>query len=146
MIASERWTTEFSMDYAVVVGSAVDYIEGNLQKCLVAAQVAAVVGYSRFHFDRLFLPLIGETPAQYIRKRRLTEAARELVTSDKRILDIALEYQFHSQEALTRWFKKLFGTSPGIYRARGRFTGGMRRVTLSPPEAVPSEQLVAEGF
>lgn len=53
---------------------------------------------------------------EYIRKRRLSCAAHDLLITSKRIIDIAVEYQFQSQESFTRAFKKMFGITPGKYR------------------------------
>lgn len=132
----------------------------HLESCLTAPtsieEAAAAVGYSRYHFSRLFLAVTGITPAAYLRKRRLTEAARELATSSKGILDIALDYQFQSQEAFTRSFKQEFGVSPGFYRVQKRLRRLFDRITLgastllypgrglaTPPLFVPERQLVA---
>jgi AraC family transcriptional regulator len=52
----------------------------------------------------------------YIRKRRLTEAAKELNESNIKIVDVALKYQFGSQETFSRAFKKMFNVSPGEFR------------------------------
>ncbi|WP_255298470.1 AraC family transcriptional regulator [Brevibacillus dissolubilis] len=52
----------------------------------------------------------------YIRKRRLSQAAQELVESDQKIMEIALTYGFSSHEAFDRAFKKMFGITPRQYR------------------------------
>ncbi|RIK42754.1 MAG: hypothetical protein DCC55_07835 [Chloroflexi bacterium] len=109
---------------------AVAYMESNLTQPASVEGAAALAGYSRTHFSRTFLNVTGITPVAYLRKRRLTEAARELVTSSKRILDIALDYQFQSQEAFTRSFKREFGVSPGFYRLQGRLRRLFGKVTL----------------
>jgi AraC family transcriptional regulator len=59
---------------------------------------------------------VGDSLKDYIRKRRLSDAAVELCFSQKRIIDIAFEYGFNSQEVFTRAFSKLFGITPGRYR------------------------------
>lgn len=133
----------------------------HLESCLTAPtsieEAAALVGYSRYYFSRLFLTVTGITPVAYLRKRRLTEAARELATSSKRILDIALDYQFQSQEAFTRSFKQEFGVSPGLYRVQKRLRRLFDRITLGasnllypgwgldavPRLFVPERQIVA---
>jgi AraC-like DNA-binding protein/GNAT superfamily N-acetyltransferase len=114
-----------------LLNRAILYLESNLTEPASVAEAAALVGYSRYHFSRTFLERIGITPAAYLRKRRLTEAGRELATTSKRILDIALDYQFQSQEAFTRSFKREFGVSPGIYRIRGRLRRLFDKITLS---------------
>lgn len=85
------------------------YIEANLNRRLTLEDVAGRVGYSPHHFLRLFWAVTGETPGAYIRNRRLAEAARLLAEREDRILDIALEYQYQSQAALTRSFKRATG-------------------------------------
>ena len=103
---------------------------------VTTTQVAAATGYSRAHLGRLFLEMTGETLAGYIRKRRLSEAARRLVATRVSILDLALDYQFESQEAFTRSFKRHFRLSPGAYRKRGRLAGAFSRITLRRPRVL----------
>ncbi len=105
----------FTSDAIPHLKHAITHLESHLTAPTSIEEAAALVGYSRYHFSRLFLPVTGITPVAYLRKRRLTEAARELATSSKRILDIALDYQFQSQEAFTRSFKQDFWVSPGLY-------------------------------
>lgn len=136
---------------------AITHLESRLAAPTSIEEAAALVGYSRYHFSRLFQAVTGIRPVAYLRKRRLTEAARELATSSKRILDIALDYQFQSQEAFTRSFKQEFGVSPGFYRVQKRLRRLFDRITLgvsnllypgrgvatAPPLFVPERQLVA---
>jgi AraC family transcriptional regulator len=107
------------MNYLPNVLRAVDYMERNLSESISVADVASEAAYSTFHFVRLFRALTGETPGSYLRKRRLTEAARELMSGRRRIIDIAFSYQFQSQESFTRSFKDCFGINPGALRERG---------------------------
>lgn len=53
---------------------------------------------------------------EYIRKRRLSQSAIELLAGGKRIIEIAMEYGFESQETYSRAFTKQFGITPGRYR------------------------------
>jgi AraC family transcriptional regulator len=122
------------MDYFDPINRAIDHIEESLTQEIDLSEVAAAAGYSLFHLSRLFVAMTGETPVGYIRKRRLSEAARQLLTSKRRILDIALDCQFGSQAAFTRAFRATFGISPGAYRKRGRPTRLTRRMTLCPPK------------
>lgn len=101
-----------------LIEEAIQYIEYRLKQPLHASEVAKSVHLSYYHFHRVFQVMTGETPGNYIRKRRLTEAALELLSSRRPILDIAVEYQFESQEAFGRAFKKLFGISPSKFRSR----------------------------
>jgi len=120
-----------AMDQLTYFNTALDYIETHLTQPLALTELARVAGYSRFHFDRRFAALIGETPACYLRKRRLSAAAQELVTSRKPILEIAFDYQFASQEAFTRAFQRMFRLSPGAYRRRRQLTRTFAKITLT---------------
>jgi AraC-like DNA-binding protein len=140
---SRKWKTrKENMDRFDLINLTIAHIEKWLMQPITTAEVAAATGYSRAHLGRLFLEMTGETLAGYIRKRRLSEAARRLVTTHASILDLALDYQFESQEAFTRSFKRLFRLSPGAYRKRGRFAGAFLRITLSRPR-IMSVQLHA---
>ena len=107
------------MEQSRVIGEAVVYIEKNLYEPLSAAMVAEAVSYSYYHFHRYFLIVMGETVGSYIRSRRLTLAAYELVHSEKKILEIALSLYFESAESFSRAFKKKYGLTPREYRKNG---------------------------
>lgn len=105
--------------YKERIEQAIQYIESNLTEQLNTELVAGSVHLSYYHFHRIFFAMTGETIGDYIRKRRLTEAAIALLTNHKTILDIALEYRFESPEAFSRSFKKAFGTTPNSFRKKG---------------------------
>ena len=143
----------------VLIGQSIDYIENHLTHPATVEEIAAAAGYSRHHFSRIFLTATGLTPNSYLRKRRLSEAARELVTTPRRILDIALDYQFGSQEAFTRSFRREFGINPGLYRQKGRLHRLWEAVSLglnnllypgqgiSPaPQLIIPEARIVEGL
>ncbi|MCG8616120.1 MAG: effector binding domain-containing protein [Desulfobacterales bacterium] len=96
--------------------------------------MAAEAAYSLFHFHRIFLAATGEPLKTYIRKRRLTLAARALIDSDAGIIDIALDAGFESQEAFTRAFKKMFGLPPGRFRKQNHHYPSRykNRFTMNP--------------
>lgn len=106
---------------------AVDYIETHLQEAISLEQVAQHTEVSRFVLHRTFRACMGESLKGYIRKRRLTEAATSLKDSDIRIIELAQESGFTSQEAFTRAFQGFFGCTPGTYRkdASSRIHPGM---------------------
>lgn len=104
------------MDYLQTVQLAIDYIEENLQRELYVEDVARRAWFSVYHFHRIFQSVVGDTVKEYIRKRRLTQAALALLHTDKRILDIAIDFQFESQESFTRSFQQVIGITPGRYR------------------------------
>ena len=102
---------------------AIDYIEEHLHDRCDVSDAAAGAGFSQFHFHRLFFAITGELPGAYIRKRKLTMAADEMLRSHKTILSIALDYGFETHESFTRAFRHNFGITPSHYRrARVRRT------------------------
>lgn len=107
-------------DYLQLIENSVKYIESNLAVDLNREDIAGKVGMSKYHFHRIFKSMVGESPCDYLIKRRLTQAAHKLIYTDDRIIDIALEYNYGSQEAFTRAFKARFGVTPGEYRKIGQ--------------------------
>lgn len=98
------------------IQAAIEYIEGHLQEELHIADIAAQAWYSPFHFQRMFRAISGFTVHEYIRKRRLSEAALMLRSTGQSILEVAIASQYQSQEGFTRAFESFFGMSPGKYR------------------------------
>jgi AraC-like DNA-binding protein len=107
-------------EYMKVVQKTIDYIEKNLTEQLITEEIAKYIGYSPFHFHRIFQTITGMSMIDYIKKRRMAHAASDLINTDRRILDIALQYRFSSQEAFTRAFQKLYQMSPAKYRKYAR--------------------------
>jgi len=96
---------------------AVSFIEKSLfDEDLSLTRIAREAGLSPYHFHRTFQTLAGEPVAEYVKKRRLDTAAELLAQTDRRILDIAVECGYASQEAFARAFSKAFGWPPGVFR------------------------------
>lgn len=104
------------MNYAICIKKSIDYIEHNLKNKIELKDLAENVFLSKYYFHRVFHSIVGEPVAEYIRKRRLMEAANELVNSNDKIVDIAFKYQFNSQEAFTKAFKRIYGIPPREFR------------------------------
>ncbi len=102
----------------VYMQNVLDYIEKHLgdDSALNNAVLANIAGYSEYHFLRLFRDTVGHTPADYIRKRRLSEIAKRIVCTDKPISEIAFAFGFNSKENFTRAFKNEHGILPTAFR------------------------------
>ncbi len=98
------------------VQRAIDFVEAHLFEPFSLDDVAMAAGMSRYHLHRLLSATYGESLKGYVRKRRLTEAAELLRSSERRIIEIALDAGFGSQAAFTRAFQAQFGATPGRYR------------------------------
>lgn len=94
----------------------IDYIEDNLKADLDMNEVIRCSGYSITHFYRIFQAMVGDSLKEYITKRRLSSAAIEIATSKKRLIEIAVDYGYNSQEVFTRAFSRLYHMTPGKYR------------------------------
>lgn len=92
----------------------ISYIEENLESELDMEEIAQIAYMSKFHFQRMFSMLTGFTVTEYIRNRRITKAAQELVNTNTRVIDIALKYGYESPEAFTKAFRSIHGISPSM--------------------------------
>lgn len=99
------------------IQKSIDFIEDHLKDNIDIHEVIQQSNFSITHFYRIFHALVGESLKDYIRKRRLNNAAIELCTSNKRLIDIVFEYGFNSQEVFTRAFYRTYGTTPGRHRS-----------------------------
>lgn len=104
------------MNKKQIVGEAIVFIENNLYNSITACDVAKAVSYSYYHFHRYFSAVMGETIGSYIRSRRLTQAAWDLIHSDKKIIDIGFSLYFETAESFTRAFKDRYLMTPTQYR------------------------------
>lgn len=93
------------IDYREHIQRALDYIEENLKNDINNAELAFIAGYSEYHFLRVFKEAVHLTPADYIRKRRISEIVRQMETDNRPISAIAFEYGFNSKENFVRAFK-----------------------------------------
>ncbi len=105
------------MNYSKDMERCVDYIESNLQNEISTQMLADEIGYSVYHFCRVFSACKGMSPTEYIRKRRLSLAALELF-QNKKIIDIALNYGFETAGGFAKAFRKEYGYSPAQYAKR----------------------------
>lgn len=80
--------------------------------------VAAHAGYSRYHFVRAFKASYGETPGQYLSRRRIERAEELLRSANLTVTEICLLVGFTSLGTFSARFKKQTGTSPSEYRVR----------------------------
>jgi AraC family transcriptional regulator len=94
------------------------YIESHFSREVTLDDVAGAAGVSRYHVSRAFSVATGYSLMQYVRGRRLTEAARSLVNGAPDILTVALDAGYGSHEAFTRAFRDQFGLTPEAIRAR----------------------------
>ena len=101
--------------------SVIDYIENNLSEKLDLETVSKALHYSKYHLHHIFSETVGLTIHDYILRRKLTEAAKLLVFSNKAIIDIALFSGYESQQAFTLIFKEMYKKTPNQFRKQQQF-------------------------
>ena len=99
----------------------IDYIEENLSDKLNLYNISQAVGYSKYHLHRMFADTIGISIHDYVQRRKLTEAAKLLVFSQKPILEISLVAGYESQQAFSKIFKQMYKQTPNEYRNNQNF-------------------------
>lgn len=99
------------------VQQAIDYIETNLNRSIKLSDVAEAAYISQAQLYRIFYALTGHPVMEYIRKRRVSEAAARLHTTSSSVSDIALACGFDSYITFAKIFKKAVGQSPSAYRS-----------------------------
>ena len=107
------------MEWSERMNTAISYIEGNLADEVDLNEAASTACCSTFHFQRMFFAILGITPAEYTRRRRLTLAATELSSGNAKVIDIAMKYGYDSPEAFARAFRNLHGVTPTAAREPG---------------------------
>ena len=94
------------------VQEAIDYIEENLFEPINAETVGKAVNYTPASFSNLFTVIVGYTVGEYIRFRRLSEAAEQIARDDVQITEMAFKCGYETVEAFSKAFKRFFGASP----------------------------------
>ena len=92
-----------------------DYIEKNRTEEISLSDLARASMFSPWYAYRLFRECLGLTPSEYIRKYRLTQAAKLLRSGTVKVIDAAYEAGFSNVDTFTRAFCREFGMNPGDY-------------------------------
>jgi AraC family transcriptional regulator len=122
--------------------AAIAWIENHLLEPMTVKSIAASAGWSPSRFSRGFTRLQGESVMAYVRGRRLEAAMRRILTEpDVRIVDLAFDFGFESQEAFTRAFARAYGHPPGRLRSLGPVSSMMRRKKTSSLEPEIHERI-----
>lgn len=79
------------MEWLRKISAAIDYIETNLDKDLSYEEAARIACCSPYYFQRIFSYISGITLSEYVRRRKMTQAAFELQRTESKVIDIAFE-------------------------------------------------------
>ena len=107
------------MEWLKKLGAAIDYIEENLDKELSCEEAARIACCSPYYFQRIFSYVSGVSLSEYIRRRKMTQAAFELQRTDRKVIEIALKYGYSSPTSFNRAFQNVHGITPTAAKAKG---------------------------
>jgi len=104
-------------EYRSRINKTFDYIEANIEKTFTLEELAKEANFSKFHFNRIFKALVGETPFQFILRIRLEKAAALISMNTKEsISDVAFKCGFTDLSIFSRNFKNYFKKSASQYK------------------------------
>lgn len=104
------------MNNRQMILSAAEFVEYYLKEELSLAKIAGEINYSKFYLEHTFSEAMSISLYDYIKRRRLSEASRELIFSETPILELAMNYGYQSQQAFSSSFKHMYKQSPGRFR------------------------------
>jgi AraC family transcriptional regulator len=124
-------------------------IEWNLNRDLTLGAIAEAAGVSRYHLAHAFGSATGRSVMDYARGRRLSDAARALVSGAPDILGLALETGYGSHEAFSRAFRAEFDVTPEDLRCKGSLEGlalvDAMQLPLHGQVALEEPEIVTDG-
>ncbi|OPC82377.1 AraC family transcriptional regulator [Embleya scabrispora] len=118
------------------LNQALDHIESHLDRDIDVAELSRIAMTSEYHLRRLFSALAGMPLSEYIRRRRLTLAAAEVLAGERTLLEVAVRHGYSSGEAFARAFRAVHGVGPGEARRTGAALSAQPRMSF---------RLVVEG-
>ena len=118
-----------------VLMEALDYIEAHLKEEIRTEQVAEACFCSKSGLEKLFRNVNHLSVHDYVVRRRMSLAARELLTDPgARLIDLAVAYGYGSHEAFARAFRQAWGVAPSEFRREKRCSELFPRLTVPPEE------------
>jgi len=120
------------MDWQDRMTRAIDYLESHLYEGADFEAAAREANCSAFHFYRMFEIVTGIGPGEYLRRRRLSEAAMLLSSGgSEKVIDLAMRFDYDSPDAFSRAFRREFGCLPTEARRAGARLHSYPRLSFS---------------
>lgn len=102
--------------YVAQITIVLEFIEKNIDERLTLEVLAALAGFSPYHFHRIFSAYVGETLSSFIRRIKLQKAAYKLKYQNQNITELALTAGYETPAAFTRAFKQFYGIPPSMFK------------------------------
>ncbi len=100
------------MEWLTAIRTAIGYMEGHLGEAVGLEDVAREVHLSPFFLQRGFSLMTGYGIGEYLRNRRLYEAALDLQRGPEKVIDIAFKYGYETPESFAKAFARFHGATP----------------------------------
>lgn len=138
------------MTWVKSLQAAIDYMEDHLLDDLSMESIAQQANFSAFHFQSTFAILTDISVGEYLRRRRLTLAAHELMRLNTKVIDLAYKYGYETPEAFSKAFRRQHGVTPTEARKYTRKLKSYNRlvvqVNLKGAEPMQYKIVEREGF
>lgn len=118
------------MDSIINIQKAIDFIEDNICEELEYNIIAKQAYMSSFHFQKLFSILCGCSLGEYIRNRRLSLSRNDVLSTGKKIIDIAFKYGYSTPEGFSRAFYRAYGVTPLAARSRHCILNSFAKISV----------------
>jgi len=119
------------MDWLKRMNSVLDYIENNLDGEIDDSKIAMLSASSKGMFQRIFAVITDMTLSEYIRKRKLTQAAFDIQNTDEKIIDIAVKYGYNTANNFSTAFRNFHGITPSDARITDYEVQSFQRFTFT---------------
>lgn len=113
---TRTFTNDNRQEYVIKYMEVCNYVTEHISEEITVDQLAAVAGFSKFHFSRIFKELSGMSCHEYLIQRRLETAEQLLADPDVSITDVAMRSGFGSISTFSRIFRKEKNITPSDYR------------------------------
>lgn len=107
---------EIQVDYINRINRVFEFIDKNLESDLSLNTISEIAFFSPFHFHRVFKFVTGETPNEYVIRRRIEKSVLDLLHKNTTTTEIACKFGFSDISSFSRAFKKYYGISPTEFK------------------------------
>jgi AraC family transcriptional regulator len=122
----------------------IDYVERRIKAKISLDELSESAGLSKYHLDRIFRAATGKQLMDYVRNRKLSRIAGELLEGGRKVIDVALDYGFGYEQSFIRAFGRAFGTSPDRFRRERPEIAVTEKLDLRRLEAIGEEGMIFE--
>ncbi len=105
------------MNYYILIWSVCTFVESHVREEIPMEELVRQTGFSLAHIRDVFRKYTGKPLSRYVQERRIASAARELLDTDRTILDIAVQYGFSGRTVFSRAFRRYTDYTPSQFRA-----------------------------